>query len=92
MTADFRFRYHNMFRLLADYVSENWRGFFTESEKRNAIADWWVDFVSSCKANTIKGTLVNLLAGLQEDVDNGNQIANLFIERICCAITAYDGN
>ena len=93
MTAvDFRFRYHNIFRLLADYVSENWRGFFTESEKRTAISRWWIDFVESCKANEVKGTLVGLFAGLQEDVDNGSHIANLFIEQICSAITSYEGN
>ena len=92
MNAERRFFYHNIFRLLADYVSENWRGFPTELEKRNAIGDWWVSFVESCKANQVKGTLVGLLAGLQEDVDNGSQIAELFIERICSAITSYDTN
>ena len=69
---------------LAKYTSENWKGCFSEEEILKYADAYFCDFNYSNIHGEPTETIKTLCENLQEDIDNGIEQAEEFIDTILC--------
>ena len=67
---------------IAEYASENWRGFFTPRENAQGAYDWYTEYQMSIMAKEPTYNIQALLDQLDEDARNGSEKAKEWLTEI----------